>query len=116
MSSPTARTLALLRRAGYEAGVVERRNPKMKFVTHDFLGCIDVIGVCEGYTVGIQATSAANQSARRKKILAEPRALVWLKAGNELYVHGWRKSAKNNRWVCNEIAITVDDFEVDKSA
>lgn len=106
---PTQRTLELLRRNGYQAGVVEKWNPHVR-IRQDLFGCIDIIA-CDGIkTLGIQACSATDQARRRGKILAEPRALVFIKSGNRLFVHGWRKSAKNNRWVVNEIEITESDF------
>lgn len=110
MGSPTKRSLDLLRRNGWEPAIVEKWNQfaKRRF---DVYGVIDVLGINGEQIIGVQATSASNQSARRTKILQEPRALLWLKSGGRLFIHGWRKSAKNNRWVCNEIEITASDFE-----
>lgn len=110
--SPTQRTLEVLRRTGFTVGVVEKWN-KFAKVRQDLFGCIDIVA-CDGEkTVGVQACAASSQAARRTKIVNEPRALVWLKSGNRLFVHGWRKSAKNNRWMCNEIEITAADFQED---
>lgn len=110
MSSPTKRTLDLLRRTGYTAGVVEKWNPHAK-IRQDLFNCLDIVAIDGTKMLGVQSTSASNQSKRRAKILAEPKALLWLQSGGRLFVHGWRKSAKNNRWVCNEIEITAADFE-----
>lgn len=96
---PTARTLEWLRKNGYTAGVVERRNPKLRHVTHDYLGIIDVIAVRENETIGVQATShnGGNVSARVEKILAAENAPHWLKAGNRLLVVGWSKKGKRGQ-------------------
>lgn len=114
MSSPTSRTLDLLRKEGYECGVVERRMPHSN-VTFDFLGFIDILGIKPG-TKGVhavQTTSASNQSARVKKILAIPAAKQWLEAGNTIEVHGWGKKGKvgeRKLWKVNRIPITTDSF------
>ena len=42
MTTPTQRTLAKLRKEGWTAAVVERRNPGV-FKTHDLFGFIDVL-------------------------------------------------------------------------
>lgn len=88
--SPTQRTLAELRKRGYRAQTVERWNPFAK-VRQDLFGIIDVIAVGNGETVGVQATSASNVSARVRKI-AEAEAVPDLrKAGWKLLVWGWDK-------------------------
>jgi hypothetical protein len=61
MSSPTARTLKLLRELGFEADVVERR--VFRTVTKDFLGIVDVIGVKAGESP--IRTEAARLACRR---------------------------------------------------
>ena len=67
MSSPTQRTLAHLRAAGYPlVQVVERWNPYAR-VRQDLFGIIDVVAVGADI-VGVQATSASNVSARVAKI------------------------------------------------
>ncbi len=114
MSSSTQRTLNLLRRNGFEAAVVERYNQYSR-TRHDLFGFIDVVAIGTGQMLGVQSTSAANQSSRRAKILAEPRAQLWLNGGGRIFVHGWRKKrlkrgGKAMRWHCNETEITAEDF------
>lgn len=97
-ASPTARTLAYLRKLGVEAGVVERRNPRA-FITHDLFGFIDVVAIpCRttdtSRIVGIQATSGSNAAARVTKIRDEPRHHAWLAAGGTIEVWAWRKVKK----------------------
>ena len=114
MASPTSRSLDLLRKEEYECGVVERRMPHSN-VTFDFLGFIDILGIRSGDrgVHAVQTTSASNQSARVKKILALPAAKLWLEAGNTIEVHGWGlKGGVGERklWKVNRIPITLDSF------
>ncbi len=114
MSSPTTRTLELLRRNGYEPAVVERFNRYSK-TRHDMYGFIDVFAFGHGYFLGVQTTSASNTSSRRAKILAEPRAKAFLENKGRIFIHGWRKKRKKRGgklmvWHCNETEITCGDF------
>lgn len=137
MTSPTQRSLKWLRDQGMTAEVVERWNPHAK-VRHDLFGSIDIVALfdspmpprmCDppafehcwcldqGRTIGVQATSGSNVSARIAKILAEPRMRLWIKCGNRLVVHGWRKlkvkrGGKAVRWELREEEITLGMFEM----
>jgi hypothetical protein len=109
--SPTARSLALLRREGFVVDVVERFIAAMK-ISKDFLGFIDVIAVHpkERRIVGIQTTSAANLSSRIKKAQGLQTLRDWLTSGGEAEFHGWRRGPKG-RWFCRRIAITLENLE-----
>lgn len=86
--SPTQRTLAELRKRGYRAQVVERWNPFAR-IRQDLFGVIDVVAVGNGETVGVQATSLSNVSARVRKI-ADAEAVPDLrKSGWRILVWGW---------------------------
>lgn len=90
-TSPTQRTLALLRSEGWTAEKVEQRLPiPGKYVTRDLFNCIDIVAVKAGERVlGVQATSGSNVSARVEKIQKlEP---VWLEVAR-LEVWGWRQA------------------------
>jgi hypothetical protein len=108
--TPTQRTLKLLRDRGYTCAITEHWNGWAK-VRQDLFGFIDIVAVKDG-TVGVlavQTTSGSNTSARVAKIQAEPRASVWLAAGNKIVVHGWRKvgpRGKAKKWECREIPVT----------
>lgn len=122
MSTPTSRTLALLRKEKKIAEVTEKWNP----FTHqrkDLLGFIDLIAldVHEKATWGVQCTSTGNVNARIKKIKNECRenALAWLNAGNKIEVIGWsKKGAKGKRklWTAVRIEIKLADFSEEESA
>lgn len=92
MTSPTARSLAELRRLGATCQVVEHWNAFSR-KRNDLFGVIDIVAVHPSRqgVLGIQATSAGNITARMKKSMEEPRLKVWLKAGNTFQVWGWGK-------------------------
>ncbi len=121
--SPTALTLAECRRRGWEAGVVEKPwNPHTKR-TLDLFGVIDLIAIVPavvtpwehvaglgdvpgeykpGAILAIQTTggNSGNHASRRTKILAEPRARLWVEAGGRLELWSWRQpGGKGSRWV-----------------
>jgi hypothetical protein len=98
-SSPTKRTLELLRKEGFTAAVVERWNGHAR-IRQDLFGCIDVVAVhpARPGVLGIQCTTTANQAARLTKALAVPELQVWLAAGNAFEIWGWKKSRRTGRW------------------
>lgn len=95
--SPTQRTLKLLRDEGWTAGVVERWNSHAK-IRQDFLGIIDIIALRGDTTLGVQATSASNVSARMKKLASSENIGALRDANWQIEVWGWRKTPKG-RWV-----------------
>lgn len=102
MSSPTQRTLKLLREQGYTAQVVERWCSFTKR-RHDLFGIIDVLAIKDGETLAVQTTSGSGVSARLKKMLAEENLYKILAAGWNVHLHGWRKvkvkrGGKAMRW------------------
>lgn len=101
--SPTQLTLRHFRRLGYTAEVTERWNPFAK-IRQDLFGCIDVLVVGHGETIGVQCTSKANISSRAKKI-AEADAVADLREADwKLLVQGWYKVG--NRWHYREIDVS----------
>ena len=115
MQGPGQRSLKLLRKRGYRCQVVERWNQFAR-VRQDLFGFIDILAMKCGQLgiVGIQTTTAANTSARIKKILIDCRedALLWLRSGNVIVVQGWKKSMKDKkaRWSVTEREIKERDF------
>ncbi len=112
--SPTSRSLALLRKLGYTAGVVEKRLPFGR-VTVDLFGCIDIAGIRADVVgvLGVQATSGANHASRRTKAIAEPRLRTWLQARNQFEVWSWmRRGARGARklWEVRREALTLADL------
>lgn len=120
MSSPTQRSLALLRKEGFVAQVVEKYNPYAR-VRVDLFGFIDIVaikkecGKCAGINgvVGVQTTSAAHIMERVRKILSIPESKIWLECGNKIIVHGWsKKGAKDKRklWSVNTKEVLLSDY------
>lgn len=115
-TSPTARTLAHLRKQDFLAAVVERRLP-YGFTTIDLFGFIDVVAL-DGLPglLGVQTTSQPHAAARVHKIAEEcaEAARRWLAAGNRIEVHGWAKRGgrgERKLWTVSVRRLTLADLE-----
>lgn len=122
--SPTSLSLDALRKDGYDPWVVEiwnrfaTRPGGGKGVRVDLYNFADIIAMRddegEEEILLVQTTSYSCVSARRRKILAEPRALKWLRAGGTIEIHGWHKKAPPGKtrklWTCRTVTITEEDF------
>jgi len=109
-SSPTTRSLALMRKEGYVCAIVEHFNA-WAGVRQDLYGFIDIVclrGDKRGI-LGIQTTSTGNINARIKKIKDNPIYKLWLKCGNGIQVQGWSKKGakgKVKHWTVKKVDIT----------
>jgi hypothetical protein len=93
VSKHTERTLALLAKAGFTAEVVERWIPGAG-KRRDYLGCIDIVAVNDVLTLGVQSCGS-DFAEHKAKILAAPRAKLWLRAPERhLVLVGWRPLAR----------------------
>jgi hypothetical protein len=111
--SPTQRTKAVLKKQGVPHQITEHWNQWAR-KRIDLFGFIDIVALTEEGIVGIQTTSSSNHSARKAKILAEPRAKAWLEAGGIISIWTWgRKGARGKRklWSSHEECITLEDFK-----
>lgn len=117
-TSPTQRTLALLRSQGWRhVQVVEKFN-RFAGVRQDLFGIIDILAIAPGHILGVQATSRDHVSHRLEKILESPAAPDWLDAGGMLVIHGWSKKGprgKRKLWTVYERVITKSDFATEES-
>ena len=95
-SSPTQRSLALLRDRGYLAEVTERWNSWAR-CRQDLFGWVDILALGEGQTLAVQTTSRANIAARAKKIAESPALPEAIRANWRIEVHGWDKD-KQGKW------------------
>lgn len=114
-TSPTQRTLKLLRDVGWHAAIVERWNPHA-FIRQDLYGWIDIIAVHPVFGIlGVQTTTQANAAARLEKARGNAALVAWVTAGGKLAVHGWRKL--KGRWQVDArpvgIPELVGDLRVD---
>ena len=91
-TSPTARTLALLRAQGFTAQVVERWNPHSR-TRQDLYGTGDVLAFDQNGTLLVQACAGASTAARCKKAAANPNLAAWLseRLARQFVVIAWRK-------------------------
>lgn len=94
--TPTARTLAYLRKLGLMAEVVEKWIPRAN-IRKDLFGIVDIVAFVPGSpkTLFLQVTTSANIAARKKKA-AEVHAEKISSGGREVWVLGWKKV--KNRW------------------
>ncbi len=116
--SPTRRTLAECRKRGYVVQVVERWNQHAR-VRQDLFGVIDLVALANGAILGIQACAGASHSARRDKIVAEPRAKQWVEAGGRLELWSWSKRGERGKrklWALRVEAFTSADLAGDIAA
>ena len=107
--TPTARSLAFLRRCGHSADVVERWIPRAN-VRRDLFGFIDVVAVRRGEAgvLGVQATTLPNVAARLTKAKGRAELRTWLAAGNRFAVFGWYRRGK--RWCVKIVNVRPEDL------
>lgn len=106
MSSPTQRSLAVMRERGYVADVVEKWIPQAR-KRKDLFGFIDVLCVHKersGDVVGVQATSGSNVAARVDKIINHDNVGAVRKGGIRIFVHGWAK--RKGKWQLREVDVS----------
>ncbi len=92
MTSPTQRSLDLLRKRGYKPWVVERYIAFCK-TRIDFFGIADIFAIHPdtGDMVVVQTTSMSNLGKRVRKIHEHENVALLRKAGIGIHAHGWRK-------------------------
>jgi hypothetical protein len=116
-TTPTQRSLTLLRKQGWTCGVVEKWNAHVG-IRQDFCGGIDLIAFSQGGGVlGVQCCAGSGLASHRTKLLAEPRMREWVAAGARLVIYAWRKTndrktGKRKLWNLNEVELALADFPV----
>jgi len=119
VTSPTSRSLAHLRDAGWTVAIVEHWNHYAK-VKQDLFGFGDLLCVRAGIPpMLVQTTTQDNAAKRVAKILAEPRAETWLRSGCSIVVHGWAKRGgrgERKTWSVSERDVMVEEFKKRESA
>ena len=102
--TPTQRSLAHLRAAGYLCAVVERFNAFSK-TRLDLWGFVDVLAIRPGEVLAVQVTSGSNVAARVNKITEHENLPHVRAAGIGVHVHGWRKGA-NGRYALRVVDLS----------
>jgi hypothetical protein len=107
--TPTARSLAYLRRLGYVADPVERFIAAINR-RRDFLGCIDIIAASprDRAILALQVTSLAHVGDRLKKAVGKPELAAWVQAGALFEVWGWAR--RGQRWFLKRVAVKPEDL------
>ena len=106
--SPTQRSLKRLRDDGWTAQVVEYWNHYARRRI-DLFGCIDIVAVRVGETLGVQATTGANGAARVAKAQESADLRIWLAAGNRFEVWAWWKPAHERSYEPRIVALRLGD-------
>jgi len=83
---------------------VEKWNSFAK-IRQDLFGCIDIVAVGKGRTLGVQACAAASLAARVTKMEAASALPELIDAGWWMLVVGWRKPAKSRSWVSRTVRV-----------
>lgn len=107
MSSPTQRSLALLKKEGYKPWIVESYNSfgHNRVDLYSFLDIVALRGGDNGI-LGVQTTSISNISARVHKITGIPVSHLWLETGNRIWIVGWGKI--KNKWKYKIVQLKLD--------
>lgn len=104
-TSPTQRSLKMLRAAGFTVEKVEQRLPiPGRFVTRDLFNLWDLLAIHPvERIIGVQVTTMANKSAHVKKLAGNPVLNQWRAAGGRGQLHCWRMvgpRGKRKSWEC----------------
>ncbi len=92
--TPTKAALAYFRRQGFEPYITEKfiRTPKGGFRQDAYgFGDILIYHAEKKITALVQACIRTDMAKRRTKILANPKAPGWVKAGNKIYLSALAK-------------------------
>ncbi len=111
MPSPTALSLARLRRDGFTCDIVERwvKVPGQD-IRRDCFHCGDVLAVraIDKAFVLIQTTSISNLPARVEKSRRQPELVEWIGAGGKFWLHGWVR--REGGWAVKVVELAGADL------
>jgi len=98
--TPTALSLRHLRAEGWLVDVCERWVPGVSGVKvrRDLFGMLDLVGLRDGETLGVQTTSHTNVASRLRKMADEehgPALEQLARSGWRVVIHGWRLSTRD---------------------
>jgi hypothetical protein len=109
MASPTARTLNLLRKSGFQCAVIEKWNAYAG-IRQDVWGFADVIAShpIRQEIFLIQVTTASNLASRLAKAKGRPELAGWLRSGGRVQFHGWAK--RGAKWQVRIVELVSEDL------
>lgn len=102
-TSPTQRSLAEMRKRGFDCAVVEHWNPHVG-IRQDMFGVWDIVCIKPGAIVFLQCTTDDNMSKRITKITEHDLIDSFRKCGAILLVQGWKKRA--GHWQVREVDLS----------
>lgn len=110
MTSPTQRSLALLRDEGWTVEVVEHWNPHAR-IRQDLFGFADLIAMKPGFAPLLVQVTSTGWVSRIAKIAKEPRAAIARASGFRIEIHGWRKLKSNRgKWTPIRLPVLTPDL------
>lgn len=121
MASQSPRTAEILRDRGYFVEKVEQVIHGT-FIKRDAFGAFDLIAVKADQpgVLGVQICASDRKADHVAKLREIEAVWAWLRAGNPILVHSWRKRKEKNlttgnwgtsQWAVVEINLTVDDLK-----
>lgn len=88
--NPDKLTEDTLRSVGYTVEKCTWRHHKSRTTTIDLYGCMDYLAISNTRTVGVQATTSSNVTARMKKYDGSEKLKAWIKnPSREFFIVGW---------------------------
>lgn len=122
MTSPTQRTLALLRKGGWPLVAITERWNSFAKCRNDLYGFIDVLACKGDLTLAVQTTTGDNVSHRFDRMRYLPAVVHWLQSpSRHLVIHGWSKRGergKRKTWTCRVVRLRLSGtgaLEVDET-
>ena len=118
-TSPTSRSLQVLREEGWLAEKVEHYHHYER-KTFDLFGIADIAAAradVPGLLL-IQCTSQSNKSSRWQKLISAPASRILLSAGNRIEVWTWGKRGKKGQrktWQLQRKPVTLADLTLVES-
>lgn len=120
VASQLPRTLKILRDRGYFAEKVEQI-VHGTFIKRDCFGAFDILAVKsdEPGALGVQVCASDRKADHVAKLREIEAVWAWLRAGNRILIHSWRKRRERHpktknwsapRWAVVELYISLEDL------
>jgi hypothetical protein len=119
MASQAPRTAEILRNLGYFVEKVEQVLPH-SFIKRDCFGAFDFIAIKTGEigVTGVQVCSSDRKADHIAKLRELEAVWVWLRAGNRILIHSWRKRKERNEktgnWGTSQWAVIEFDLVLEE--
>lgn len=117
MGSQSARSMGLLRDSGYFVEKVEQV-VHGTFIKRDLFGFIDLLAIRADTpgSLGVQVCASDRFADHVAKVRLLEAAWAWLRAGNRVHVHSWRKRRERHpvtrKWGIKRWAVVVMELSL----